>query len=148
MKVPAAIHEQPHYELASSELATWIEQQGAEKWWAVDGDPYLSSRLPGACRADEVAAVLRRANRPLLVGDPQLRSDARGQTVTAKELTSLTRRGDSAVFDALSLPVPRWNDDRHFWLCWKGEANEWLLMEDSGATEAFRDVITEPLTAQ
>ena len=27
-----------HYEIPSPELAKWLEEQGAENWWTVDGD--------------------------------------------------------------------------------------------------------------
>jgi hypothetical protein len=90
-----------------------------------------------------LAAVLRRANRTLLVRDPLLRPDAKGQTVTSKEINSLTDKTDPALFEAVGQPIPAWAHDRYLWLCWKGEQNEWTLTQDSEATRAFRDVITE-----
>jgi hypothetical protein len=148
MEAPANIAEQPHYEISSAELATWVERQGAEKWWSVDGDPYLVSRLSGFCRSDELATVLRRANRCLLVWDPQLRETATGQCITANELDGLLTRPSPAVFEALGQPVPKWATNRFFWVCWKGETNEWTLSEDPETTEAFRDVVTQPRTHQ
>jgi hypothetical protein len=145
MDAPSKIHEQPHYEVSSAELATWVEQQGANTWWSIGEDRYLSSRLSAQCRGDELANVLRRANRTLLVHDPLLRPDARGQTVTATDINSLTIRTDPAIFESVGQPVPGWANDRYLWLCWSGERNEWTLTEDSEATRAFRDVITEPL---
>lgn len=136
----------PHYELSSTELAKWVERQGAGKWWAIDGDPYLNSRVPTPCRWDELASVLRRVNRTLLVADPQMRAEATGQPVTANDVDSLTQRLDPAVHEALKVPRPAWADDRSLWVCWKGAANEWTLTEDSAATEAFQDVETQPLT--
>jgi hypothetical protein len=143
MEAPSKIHEQPHYEVSSAELATWVEQQGANTWWSIGEDRYLSSRLSAECLGDDLAAVLRRTNRTLLVHDPRLRPDARGQTVTARDIDSLTARTDPAIFHATGQPVPGWANDRYLWLCWKGEQNAWTLTEDSEATQAFRDVITE-----
>lgn len=139
-----SIREQPHYELPSSELAAWVEQQGPTIWWAVDGDPYLSSRVSTPCRGDELAAVLRRVNRPMLVAARD--SSATGQPITRHDLDGVVDRiGNSIHPINPALPKPKWADDRCFWMCWKGETAEWLLTEDSEATRAFRDVVTEPL---
>jgi hypothetical protein len=140
-----SIQDQPHYEIASSELATWIEQHGINTWWAIDGDVYLSSRVPTPCRGDELANVLRRINRHLLVQTRD--TTANGQIVTRNDLDRVADHlGNIYPIDP-SLPKPTWANDRCFWLCWKGDENEWLLTEDSAATEAFRDVITQPLTS-
>ena len=109
MDVPPKIHEQPHYEVSSAELATWVEQQGTNTWWAIGDDRYLSSRLSAQCRGDDLAAVLRRANRTLLVHDPLLRPDARGQTITANDIDSLTTRTDpSHLSNPSANPCPGW----------------------------------------
>jgi hypothetical protein len=140
-----SIADESHYQISTSELAAWVEQQGPDQWWSVDGDSYLASRVPFPCRADELVAVLRRTDRELLVHDSQHRPDARGQAVTASDLDSLTRRLDPAIHEAFEQPAPKWASDRYLWLCWKGDPTEWTLTEDSGATEAFRGVETRPL---
>jgi hypothetical protein len=141
----SSIADQPHYELPSAELAAWVERRGPGQWWVVDGDRYLGSRVPMPCRGDELAAALRRANRPLLVHDPKLRPDAKGQPVTASEIDSLTAKTNPAWFEETGQPVPTWANDRYLWLCWKGDPSEWTLTEDSEATAAFKDVQTEPI---
>jgi hypothetical protein len=140
-----AIQEQPHYIIAASELAAWIEHQGVNTWWAIDGDTYLSSRVPTPCRGDELANVLRRSNRSLLIQSRE--STANGQTITQKDLDRVADHlGNNIHVIDPSFPKPSWANDRCFWLCWNDEKSEWLLAEDSIATEAFRDVITQPLS--
>src|SRR5580692_8967189 len=140
-----AIQQQPHYVIAASELAVWVEQQGDNTWWAIDGDTYLSSRVPTPCRGDELANVLRRSKRDLLILSRE--STGNGQTITHNDLDRVVDHlGNNIHLIDPSLPKPSWANDRCFWLCWKGEKTEWLLTEDSAATEAFRDVITHPLT--
>ena len=39
----------PYYEVPSSELAAWLEQQGKDRWWNVDGDPLLTGEMPFPC---------------------------------------------------------------------------------------------------
>ncbi len=127
-----AIREQPHYEIAPSELAAWTERHGINTWWAVDGDVYLSSRVPTPCRGDELAAVLRRANRPLLVAthEPQ----ANGQVIGPEKLDELAEPLDVSTCPIQPThPRPKWADDRCLWLCWKDQtmANG-CWHEDSG----------------
>ncbi|MDB5305840.1 MAG: hypothetical protein JWO38_42 [Gemmataceae bacterium] len=143
-----SIQDQPHYELPSTELAMWVERRGPNQWWMVDGDRYLGGRVPGPCRADELAAVLRRVNRVLLVADRQNRPDATGQPITADQIDSVVYRLADIMGLAPGQPEPPWANDLCLRLCWKGEPDEWLLMEDSVATEAFRDVIIEPIGAR
>ena len=80
----ASIVTGPHYEIHSTELAAWLEKQGKDRWWNVDGDPLLTGRLEFPCPADELAEELRRLNRPLLV---QAKTpDARGQQVDRNQI--------------------------------------------------------------
>jgi hypothetical protein len=126
----------PHYEIASSELATWIEEQGTDRWWSVDGDPLLTGRLAFPCPGDELAEELRRLDRPLLLQDKNRNPEARGQRISREELDGLTSRlGDNIHATGAE---PAWADDRLFYLCWKGAPDEWLLVEDSETTERSR----------
>jgi hypothetical protein len=127
---------EPHFEIPSAELATWIEQQGADRWWNVDGDPLLTGRLSIPCPGDELAEELRRINRVLLVGDPKERPDSRGQRIGSAELDALAvRQGDDIPFPGAR---PPWADNRVFVLCWKGCDEDWLLIEDLETTESTR----------
>ncbi len=127
----------PHYELHSSELAAWLEQQGVDIWWNVDGDPLLTGRLDFPCPADELAAELRTINRPLLVQAPKGDASARGQSIKASELGALATRFLGNLHAAG--PLPEWANDRFFYLCWKGSPHEWLLAEDGVTTKEYRD---------
>jgi hypothetical protein len=61
-----SIQSEPHFEVSSSEMATWIEKQGTAVWWNVDGDPLLTDRVAFPCPGDEFAEVLRRVDQRLL----------------------------------------------------------------------------------
>ncbi|MFO0965135.1 MAG: hypothetical protein U0793_06060 [Gemmataceae bacterium] len=129
----ATIQSGPHYEIPAAEFAKWLEQQAPDSWWNVDGDPLLTGRLSIPCPSDELAAELRDVNRPLLVeakGD----ANARGQTIDASKIGSLARFAGN--LQAAGRPQP-WVNDRFFDLCWKGSANEWLLIEDSESAKQF-----------
>jgi hypothetical protein len=122
------LRDQPHYSIASSELAAWLESQGTERWWNVDGDPLLTGRLSFPSPADELATELRRLDRMLLVQDPNKNPAAQGQPITARELDALvTRLGDNVETKGAR---PPWVNDRLFFLCWKDRGEEWLLVED------------------
>lgn len=131
-----SIPNEPHYEIAATELAAWIEKQGADRWWNVDGDPLLTGRLMFPCPGDELAAELRRINRPLLVLDKHKSPDAKGQPITHEQLDALVGRLGENV--QISEPLPSWVADRLFFLCWKGRADDWLLVEDEETTERIR----------
>jgi hypothetical protein len=122
-----------HFEIASSELAKWLEERAPDSWWNVDGDPLLTGRLSIPCPTDELASELREINRPMLVlakDDP----DAKGQVIDASKLGPLTRFAGN-----LNAPgsLPSWVNDRFFDLCWKGSPRVWLLIEDSESARQF-----------
>jgi hypothetical protein len=124
-----AIKERPHYELSSTELARWLEWQGDDRWWNVDGDPFLGSHLHVPCPGDEFAAALRRFNRPLLLADKDDKPEARGQVVRAEDLDPLA--------DRLSHFGPAGEvTDRALYLSWKGSDLDWLLVEDGETSES------------
>ena len=130
-----SLRDEPHYKIAASELAAWIEGLGADRWWNVDGDPLLTGRLSFPCPADELAAELRRINRPLLVQDRRQPASGRGEQISARDLDKLvTRLGDN-VHGVKTAP---WVDDRLFFLCWEDRGDDWLLVEDEETTESSR----------
>ena len=124
-----SIKSEPHFEVSSAELATWIEKQGATVWWNVDGDPLLTDRLAFPCPGDELAETLRRFDRPLLIQDPKKRPIAKGQVIRGPDLDSVADTlGNNVQYKG---EKPFWADDRVFYCCWKGSEDEWLLAEDS-----------------
>jgi hypothetical protein len=129
----------PHYEIPSSELAAWLEQQGEDRWWNVDGDPLLTGRMAFPCPADELAAELRKINRPLLIQAKKDDAGARGQVITKEKLHDLVDHfGENLpAFGAGQMPL--WSGDRLLYLCWKGSPHEWLLVEDSETTERSKE---------
>src|SRR5438105_15767448 len=117
-----SLQNEPHYKITSSELAVWLERQGIERWWSVDGDPLLTGRLSFPCPADELAEELRRINRTLLVQDRRQPPSGRGEVIVARELDGLaTRLGDNVQITG---SPPRWANDRLFCLCWEDRGDE------------------------
>jgi hypothetical protein len=107
----------------------------------IDGDSYLTSRVAMPCRAEDLARILRRTDRSLLVAarDPQ----AHGQKIGSDKLDELADRLGNNIFQIdPARAKPSWADDQCLWLCWKDGGDEWMLAEDSQATAAFKDVRT------
>jgi hypothetical protein len=131
-----SLRDEPHYRISSSELAAWLEAQGTDRWWNVDGDPLLTGRLSFPCPADELADELRRINRTLLVQDRRKPPSGRGEQIVARDLDGLaTRLGDNVRTNGTP---PPWASDRLFFLCWEDHGDEWLLAEDEETTERSR----------
>jgi hypothetical protein len=115
----------PHFELPSPELAKWLEQQGADSWWTVDGDPVLSGRLSFPCPGDELAEELRSINQPLLLAAKDDKVNPKGEVISASDLDRLVGYTDGLPgFEEKNGERERW-----FFLCWKG-AEDWFLQED------------------
>ena len=114
------IAESPHYLVQAFNLASWIEDQGDETWWRVDGDPLLMSRVAFPCPADELASELRRIDKPLLVADP---NDAgTGEELVPDELSRLV---ESEEFGVPAL-----------YLSWRDGSTDWLLIEDEPMSDS------------
>jgi hypothetical protein len=126
----------PHYEISSAELAVWLERQGKDRWWNVDGDPLLTGLLTFPCPAEELAAELRRINRHLLVQAKRDDAGAKGQVIDAATLDKAVGRFSENM--QVSGAMPEWAADRFLYLCWKRSTHEWLLAEDSVTTEQSR----------
>jgi hypothetical protein len=123
-----SIQDEPHYELPASALANWIERQGEDRWWTVDGDYLLGGLMPLPCTGDELAAQLRRLDRPLFVFDKCRNPAARGQVIGEDQLDErVDRLGDDST-----------TSDRLLYLAWKGSDEPWLLIEDRKTTESER----------
>src|SRR5262249_43052720 len=125
------------YEIAASELAAWLEQQGPGSWWSVDGDRFLSERVSFPCPASELAEALRRRGEPLLVEalPPSLpeKKQEDGQSIAASHLGALAAQDIDTLTDTLADKDTE--DNRIFALCWKRDAQApgWLLIEDKHA---------------
>lgn len=131
-----SVQEKPHYEISASDLAAWLERQGADRWWNVDGDPVLTGLLSVPCPVDELVNGVRRVDRPLLVLDKSASDQARGQRITADDLDGLAcRLGDELRVVGKG---DAWASDRFFVLEWKGAGVEWLLLEDEESTAIAR----------
>jgi hypothetical protein len=125
----------PRYEIASSDLAAWLEEQGSDRWWNVGGDPLLTGRMTFPCPAHRLAKELRRINRLLIVRARKGDSEARGQLVgkdKLDEVVACVSRKWPRVGPGL-LPAPP--ADRTFRLCWTDSLFEWVLSEDSRTTQ-------------
>jgi hypothetical protein len=130
-----SLRDEPHYRIASSELAAWLVAQGTDRWWSVDGDPLLTGRLDLPCPADELADELLRINQMLLVQDRRQPPLGRGEQIMAGDLDGLASRlGQNLQTNG----PPPWAGNRLFWLCWEGSADEWMLIEDEETTESSR----------
>lgn len=56
------MHPEPHESrLSSEELASWLDRQGPESWWLVDGDSLLTGLLFFPCTGDVLATDSRRS---------------------------------------------------------------------------------------
>ena len=129
------IRDGQYFTLPARELAAWIEQQGGDTWWTVDGDPVLSSRLSFPCPGDELAEELRKLDRDLLVQDTRKRPDANGQNVDRTALDGLVDHLGQHASVPTGTRFP-WAKDRLLSLCWRDSTEEWLLVEDRETTES------------
>lgn len=126
------LDQRPHVTVGAAELATWVDRQGADLRWNIVGDRLLTGYLSTPVRGDEMADLLRRINRDLILEDPREGATGRGeQRVTAADL------------DAFTVPIggffpPRVND-RTLTFAWAATPKEeWELHENSDATARRR----------
>lgn len=143
MSTTFRIREQPHFEVDSRMLARWLLDQGGDRWWSVDGDTFLSGLKAMPCTAEELAELLDRVDKPLLVHDPKERPTSRGQrleNVAQLDDLYLLLRDNERVAKGEAGPI--WLDNRFFAFCWKSRDVTWLLIEDLESTEDFREVST------
>lgn len=125
-------------EISSIELAMWIEGQGEDIWWNVDGDPLLTGQISFPCPANELANELRRLNRPLLVHSRSKAAIPEGTVIDHIQLERfVSRLGDNIQ---LKGGRPAWMHDRVIPLSWKNDPErvEWLLIEDDETSESSR----------
>ncbi len=111
-----SVKEKPHYTIPPAVLAQWLESQ-PDRWWFVDGDPLLTSVLDFPCPSDELAPMIRKIDKPLLLLDKNAVSTAHGEEIGSEKL------------DALSDTNNR-RRQRTWRLSWQGSEVDWLLIED------------------
>ncbi len=113
-----SLKERPHCTLSAAALADWIESQ-PDRWWAVDGDPYLMSVVDFPCPGDELAPAIRKTGKDLLVYDKTPGSKARGERIGANRLAGLadtSNRKHQMIF------LMTWSDSDEEWLLHETEA--------------------------
>jgi hypothetical protein len=132
-----SLRDESYYKIESSDLAEWLERQGTDRWWNVDGDPLLTDRVSFPCPSDELAAELRRINRLLLVQDRRKSPLGHGEKIASSDLDELvTRLGDNIQTNH---EEPAWASDRLLFLCWEACGDEWLLVEDEETARRSRE---------
>jgi hypothetical protein len=110
------LREKPHYILPAATLAQWIENQ-PDKWWSVDGDPLLTSIVDFPCPSDELAPVIRRIGKNLLLPDKTPASQVHGEVVAMDRLDGLSDFSLRRRHKILRLS-------------WEDSDVDWLLIED------------------
>ena len=128
--MPDDIRGESHYEISSTELAAWLERQG-DAWWSVDGDPLLTGLLAFPSPGEELAEVLRRLDRPLLVQDRRAEPKGKGERIDSTRLDELATILGNNVHMTNGGAKPAWTHNRLFFFSWKGSQREWMLVEDS-----------------
>jgi len=106
------------------QLAGWLEEQGADRYWSVDGDPELGGRLSFPCPGDELAGELRKIDKSLVVVPPPEPPAEPGGPAP-----QLDRYVDEEELGTRVLQ-----------LRWEGSDSAWLLIEDE---ETSRSVLHE-----
>lgn len=131
-----SVKDKPHFEVASRDLAEWLMRQGPDLWWSVDGDPRLMRSLALPAPASELAEILTRVDKPLLIADPKNRPDSQGQMIGVERIDDVVQRFADELGDQTS-KTP-WLEDRVALMCWKDRGDNWLLIEDGETTETFQ----------
>lgn len=128
----------PHYEVPAAELAAWLQDQGEDRWWYVDGDPLLTGRMTFPCPGGSLAAELRRIDRPLLVRAREGAPGANGQVIGKDRLNDLVEHFVEPANGSAGAEWRRGSGDRLLYLCWKGGFRDWLLVEDRETTDQMK----------
>lgn len=108
-------------EVETTVLADWLQAQGDDTWWNIDGDEELSEVLRLPCTADELASELRKVRRKTIwiLGNP-------GKWSKLQE--------GPEVFDQVAEDE---GGARVLYLTWGDPAAVWVLAEDIGVKQAL-----------
>jgi hypothetical protein len=116
-----SLKDKPHYTLPATVLADWIDSQ-PDRWWLVDGDPWLMSVVDFPCPSDELAPAIRQVGKDLRVYDKTPGSRAHGEVIPANRLDDLAE-------------VSNRRRRKTFLLTWADSDIDWLLIEDEALVE-------------
>ena len=123
-KSSTRIRDLPHYRINAAELANWLDGQGDESWWSVDGDPILTQRLDFPCPGADLAESLRKSGKILLLLDPRETPIAAGEMISGDQVDVVESKDHSG--------------DRVFQLCWEESPDvDWLLVEDTEISQGI-----------
>ena len=113
-----SIREGRHCKLLAKTLATWLDGQGDDCWWSIDGDIMLMERVSFPCPGGDLASKIREIGKPLLLLLLDDKPDPVGDEVSVDELDKLAHVHEGG--------------DRAFALCWEDDKTDtdWVLVED------------------
>ncbi|HVX13588.1 MAG TPA: hypothetical protein VHC22_20560 [Pirellulales bacterium] len=114
-----SVRQMPHYTLTAKSLAEWLEGQPAS-WWVVDGDPLLTSVVDFPCPSDELAPVIRKIGKNLVLQDKDPHSKANGAEISCEQLDDLADVSDR-------------HHQKTLRLSWSDASVDWLLAEDKSS---------------
>lgn len=122
------------HSISANDLAKWIDQLGADRWWTVDGDPLLTGRVSFPCSGDELAEEIRTVNLPLVVFEETNEVKVTGPVDTTN-LGQLARPAWGIGSFAEEFAAHRARA-RMLVLAWQRSPHlEWLLVEVASSAE-------------
>lgn len=122
------------HSISANDLAKWIDQLGADRWWTVDGDPLLTGRVSFPCSGDELAEEIRTVNLPLVVFEETNEVKVTGPVDTTN-LDQLARPAWGIGSFAEEFAAHRARA-RMLVLAWQRSPHlEWLLVEVASSAE-------------
>lgn len=107
------VHEQPHYRLPAIELAKWLNEQG-DQMWTIDGERGFMSKMLFPAAARDVANLIGKEDRYLLVVDPD--GIANGESITASQISQLLEVDEIGA--------------QALYLSWEDSSVEWELVSE------------------
>ena len=115
-----SIRTRPHSTVSAETLADWIESE-TDRWWSVDGDPWLMGEVDFPCPSDELAPAIRRIGngKDILVSSVSDSFPASPKRIGADQLAELFNGS-------------RYRDNSELLCAWGDSEEEWLLLEDVG----------------
>jgi len=116
------------FRMPPARLADWLEDQGPDLWWTVDGDDYLLGTITLPTTAHLLAARFREVKKTLIVLDPLNRWS--GPIEPENFDLNLIADSDNATQERVL--CMRWDDERY--------PAEWLLCEDKFTPKMIKEL--------
>jgi hypothetical protein len=112
-----------HYDIDVGELAAWLEAQGRDRLWAIDGEHDIAGEISVPCTAEDLAQALRRhAGTVRVYASPE--NEPAGP-LNRQNLESVAEHdGDARAF-------------RLAWTDGESAGDSWDLVEDTIAAESM-----------